>query len=738
MKAYPSLWNNSNMCRKTARLLVFVIPLLLTIVQVPVTDGSTPTLQATSSGWSTPAHKPDQSGPVEESTPSEASTGQSNAKSYATETATAIGEWSQEAHDAQRTGYTPESPKEPWSFLWGWNGPDENGGWSGNFYTGPQRDARSITGGSHVYVPAGDHGLYALVKINGREAWHFTGANIIATPAYGHDPSTGIGYVYAPASNGTLYKIRATNGQVEGSYDARHSLNKPVLLAGNSIYIVTSNGELHKIDPVDMSRVWVYQANSEASTPAAYSASKDLLVYATRDLYVHAVRDSDGGRHWRVKPTTRTTTEMCGLYRYDYRWPVIADQHGIVFIRLRNPWNYDEYPTTNAAIRSRLVNNPDEQSLFALDLDDGSKAFIPAVGPTGADVDLDCGGPTLFHSIADAPVVRVVDGKEVAYVVWRNGQSPYDGRWDAHMGEMVLEDDSELGLAAGDLRFIEFTSQIDTNMISDEVHTISMAGETIMHHHAHTVDIFTILDRGNDKGFSMSNPIETRRNPIIVRWTETSDNDPETHFTNGGMSCVSRWYSGPGFWIYQGEPDYFVDPLGNGMLCHPEDCQEDGSANRYAYVSDGLIIVGGPRGDLFVLEHSGSTLVNEPSKAVTPASVDFGETVEYTISLVGTGGRLAVTDILPNGLSYTPGTASVGPVIGQLRADSTGVFWSGTPAMDTQLTLSYAATVTTMGRRAIVNTAVVEGLGSADLRLTATVIANGDEVYLPLVLSDWA
>jgi uncharacterized repeat protein (TIGR01451 family) len=683
-------------------------------------------------------HAPIHSGYADGARVSEPLTGWLSAKWNVTEPGVINGEWTQEAHDAQRTGYTPEVPEEPWTFLWGWNGPDENGGWSENFYTAPRRDARSITGGNYVYVPAGEHGLYALAKTDGHVVWHFTGADIIATPAYHYDPSTSIGYVYAPSSNGTLYKIRTLSGQVDDSYDAGSSLNKPVLLVGNFVYIVTSNGELHKIDSTDMSEVWIYQANSEGATTAAYSISRNLLVYATKDLYVHAVRDSDGGQHWRVKPTIRSTAEMCGLYQYDYRWPVVADQHGIVFIRLRNPWNYNEYPTTNAAIRSRLVSNPDEQSLFALDLDDGSKAFIPAVGPAGADVDLNCGGPILFHSISDAPVVRVVDGKELAYVVWRNGQSPYDGRWDAHMGEMVLEDDPELGLAAGDLRFVEFTSQIDTNMISDEIHTISMAGETIMHHHAHSVDIYTLLDRGNDKGFSMSNPIETRRNPIIVRWTETDDHDPETHFTDEGMSCVTRWYPGPGFWIYQGESDVFVDPLGNGMLCHPEDCQEDGSANRYAYVSDGLIIVGGPRGDLFVLRHSGSTtIVDEPSKTVAPTSADFGQTVTYTISLISTGIPLMVTDIFPEGLSYIAGSARVEPDIGQLQAGPAGIFWSGTPTTYTHVTLSYAVTVTTMARRAIANTATVEGLGSATLYLTATVNANSAKLYLPLVLRDW-
>jgi outer membrane protein assembly factor BamB len=128
---------------------------------------------------------------------------------------------------------------------------------------------------------------------------------------------------------------------------------------------------------------------------------------------------------------------------------------------------------------------------------------------------------------------------------------------------------------------------------------------------------------------------------------------------------------------------------------------------------------------------------SEPSKTVVPTSADFEQTVTYAISLIGTGAPLTITDTFPDGLSYVANTANVEPDIGQLQADSTAIHWSGSPTTDTQVTLSYAATVVTTDCRSIANVATLQGLGTTDLSLTAIMIANGLKVHLPLVSKSW-
>ncbi len=126
----------------------------------------------------------------------------------------------------------------------------------------------------------------------------------------------------------------------------------------------------------------------------------------------------------------------------------------------------------------------------------------------------------------------------------------------------------------------------------------------------------------------------------------------------------------------------------------------------------------------------------EPSKSATPRLADVGQPVSYTVSIVSSGHPLTITDILPRSLSYISTTATVDPNIGQLEADSKSIRWSGTPSTHTQVTLSYIAEVVTTARRAVINTAIIEGLGTTSIPLTTTVVVNNLKLYLPIVLRD--
>lgn len=210
-------------------------------------------------------------------------------------------DWTQDARDPQRTGYTTEEPVLPWRFLWSWNGPDASGGTGGHFYDAPP-EARTITGGPYVYVPAGSRGIYALNKLNGQQAWNLTVAAFNATPAY---DATG-GFLIAGAANGQLYKIDLRTGTVSATYNAGNPLNKSVLLIGSFAFVVTDNGQLHKVNISNMTRVWMYTANAAIATPPSYSQSRDAIIYATNDLFVDAVNNTTGTVRWRVKPTPNT------------------------------------------------------------------------------------------------------------------------------------------------------------------------------------------------------------------------------------------------------------------------------------------------------------------------------------------------------------------------------------------------------------------------------------------------
>gem|GEM_PF-1002487 len=520
-------------------------------------------------------------------------------------------EWSQEGHDAQRSGYTPEEPAEPWTLAWSWNGPDANGGLGGHLYDAP-KDAHTVTGGSRVYVPAGTTGLFGLRKSDGGQVWHLTSTAFNASPAY--DFSTGA--LFAGGADGILYKLDGATGSVLGTYAAGGALNKAVLLVGTSVYVQTVSGVLHKVNTTTMTRAWIYAAGANTATPAAYSANTGLVVYCTADLFVHAVRETDGTANWRVKPTSLTANLT---NTFEGFWPVIAEQHGIVLVRLNlgsaalwsgtgtGTGGGGVYPMTNSDTRALLQsNNGALENLFALDLNTGSKKFIPAVGYGGTEyraqlnAELDLVAPPV-------PVIKVLpDGSEVAYIAFRSGQgNVVDGRWDSHMGEMVLDNTTISGLAAGDLRFVDFPNSYV--QITDEQSPLTLAGNTLFRAHWGASESAKILDRSAGVGITHAAPITSQAHPTVIRRQQACSNfNPVTHFTTCGLTLLNdgRYWNGPGFWTFWNVLD--PPPFSGGAYSM-------GHLPRYTYVSDGLIYVEGNGGDLMAFRYSGGVATPTPT-----------------------------------------------------------------------------------------------------------------------------
>jgi hypothetical protein len=262
-------------------------------------------------------------------------------------------------------------------------------------------------------------------------------------------------------------------------------------------------------------------------------------------------------------------------------------------------WGGGIYPSSNQETRLLLESDNGElKNLFALSLDNGNELFTPAVGYGGVEHrDADSGITTL--QTGPVPAVKTfADGSEVAYISFRSGQGdPPDGRWDSHMGEMVLDDQTVPGLVAGDMRFVQFENSYIH--ITDEQTPLTLAGETIFHAHWGASESTNILDRSNSRGLSYDNPIRSEPNPIVIRRIDACPNfDPITHWASCGLELFvdTRYWNGPGWWVYWNTMD---PPTPNSSA------YQEGILPRYTYVSDGLIVVEGNGGDLFVLTHSG-------------------------------------------------------------------------------------------------------------------------------------
>jgi hypothetical protein len=590
-------------------------------------------LQAVIHSWDTTSHPGDQYGD-----------GVVNGMDYAlvkgripTQTpGSQAGEWTQFGHDAQHTNHTSQVVATPWKYRWQWNGADATGKPQASHIAIP-RLVQPVTGGTNVYIAA-TTGVYALSQATGAVAWSNTALGTLnSTPVYDN------GFVYVASTNGTLYQLNAGNGSVALTFAANGSLNTAPLLVGNTLYVDSAGGSLYAVNKQSMAKTWEYPAGSPGVTSPAYSPSRNVVIFVSQDLFVHAVNAANGTLKWHVKPTGRnyecvtSGSDPCSVVsttgaQAQNGWPVIAEQHGIVFIRYRldwqTLWTFGNYPSTNAAIRADLTAHPDQQPLFALSLDTGAQAFVPAVGNGGE-------GDGGYLPMGPMPVVDVVGGQEVAYIQWRNGSScpnSCDGRWDTTMGEMVLDDTMAPEYHPGDLRFVQ-TQFFPT----DETMQSTMAGNTYFINHWLVAASWAITNRATTLGDTFANPIQASPAPYVI-WREaqtaTCTFNPATRYCTNLYSYGDTRSYGPGFY------EYF-------------DSRNDGDSAPYTIVSDGLILVKAGDGGLIALQNGNPTaqeamthqfaqanaLAEVPTPAVQAGIVpwqDAGQYIGQTVTVDGT------------------------------------------------------------------------------------------------------
>jgi outer membrane protein assembly factor BamB len=517
------------------------------------------------------------------------------------------GEWSQFGHDAQRTSYTSQTVAAPWRYVWQWNGADASGRPQASHLSVPSL-VQPITGGGRIYMVT-TNAVYALSPSTGQVLWSNGGLGALgATPAYDS------GALYVPSTNGQLYRLDASTGAISASFAATSGLNLAPLLVGGTVYVVAADGTLAAVDKGSMARLWAYAGGAAGSTPPSYSASRDVVVYVTQDLFVHAVGAADGQRRWRVKPTPRNRqcvvsgSDLCNVVdatgaQAERGWPVVADQHGVVLVKYRLDWNtlwtWSPYPTTNSAIRSDLTSQPSQQTLFALSLDSGAVGFVPAVGNGGP-------GDGGYLPMGTQPVVRTVNGQEVAYTIWRNGQicagGVCDGREDATMGEMVLDGATVPGYQAGDVRFVAFE-----DIQTDETMYLTMSGDTLVHNHWLVAEARTITDRSAARGGGAASPIQTAYAPYVI-WRQASGHGCTFNATTRYCTTLfsygdTRSYNTPGFYEYWDS--------------------SNGGSTPFAIVSAGQVLVKTIDGALMVFQSGSPTAVGSTSSVLAALDVTW-------------------------------------------------------------------------------------------------------------------
>ena len=135
---------------------------------------------------------------------------------------------------------------------------------------------------------------------------------------------------------------------------------------------------------------------------------------------------------------------------------------------------------------------------------------------------------------------------------------------------------------------------------------------------------------------------------------------------------------------------------------------------------------------------SGPGESQKTASAITPT---YGQAVTYTVIIQNLAAPLTatvyMTDVVPTGLSYAPGTlTAVGGTGTPNEGGAPTLAWSGVLSPTSAVTITYVTTVTAAGAESINNMATIDAPGYQTITRTVTVIANPLEIFLPLALRE--
>ncbi len=491
-------------------------------------------------------------------------------------TTPATTEWQQLGANPQRTGYVPEQLADTWRFKWIWNGP------SGSADAGPASEhlplpkgMQPVLGNGKLFVGHTDGIVRAIAENDGKLAWATaTGGELLNTGAY--DPATQS--VFFGSTDGRLYRLRAADGQVLGSFVADGSILMAPLLVGNTIFVGTARGSFYAVDIASLQQRWSYAAGAELIASPSFTAKYGgLVIFPSEDAFVHAVQVADGTQRWRI-PVQAGKDPKRGNVSFPDTYPVVSEANDVVIIRSYFNWQQTWQPEGGApstidGIRAFLTANPSYQSFFVLELNDGRQRFVaPVMGGAIGN------GDDFYSAPPQAVVKRLPDGSEVAYLLWRNGQScaadsACTGTADTTIGEMDLR--------TGEIRFVQdYKNQGAMRLPSDEQSTLSMAGDTLFHAHWMLLGAIRIVDRQAGLGDSYTNPIRSiELAPVVNSLAEGScpQRDARNRFCPTNMQVPPNdagepegFHVDPGFYIYYSNrriyDRFFTPPVRSAVI----------------------------------------------------------------------------------------------------------------------------------------------------------------------------
>jgi hypothetical protein len=123
-------------------------------------------------------------------------------------------------------------------------------------------------------------------------------------------------------------------------------------------------------------------------------------------------------------------------------------------------------------------------------------------------------------------------------------------------------------------------------------------------------------------------------------------------------------------------------------------------------------------------------------KTVWPVAPMSGQRVTYTLSLLGSGHALTLTDKLPPQVSAPGPFQVVGGAVPVYNSVARQLTWMGTPPSGMFVTITFPVTVTVVVPPVVSNMAILTDAMGTVFTDTATLIVDAHQVWLPLILRE--
>lgn len=441
--------------------------------------------------------------------------------------------------------------------------------------TGPR--AEVIVSGGKALIGDYRGRLHAWNARTGREEWSFQTDGPI-----GHSPCVVADTVFTGSMDRRLYALDLATGRERWSFQAQEGIWVSPLATKEAVLFGDRAGIFYCVDAASGEERWRYHTSAPILTTASLGSDGRRVVFGSEDMHVYCLSLHTGERIWKSR-------KLQGLSMRDY-FPVIAE--GLVFVTT-NPvkdfhtiltehqemflsWtDYegeddryiagtpDAIRKEQMRIRRFLEEHPEEQTFYALRLEDGMEPWVAPILYTGG-----------LHNPMTPPCYHPETGEvfvfvRSAYGVWDGGGEvrPYTGvgRLDLRTGWVELLEHSYQSNAKGrppgrkDMPWMTF------NTIGDETQTLACAPGLLLSVHQGYIGSLNLETGVTANLYGKRDTYGGFYGPGNYGW-ESEGGPAKARAAGDPYGIINEWH-GPGRAMISMAHGYVYYPVGSQVLC---------------------------------------------------------------------------------------------------------------------------------------------------------------------------